>query len=92
MDRTEKMMSLVIQWRESGQSQREFCLSHGVTLGKFSYWVAKSKEGFQGDGFIPVVKGSSSGTSPVCVIYPNGVRLQVETVDLGLLSRLIRLY
>ncbi|SEO00226.1 hypothetical protein SAMN05216436_12834 [bacterium A37T11] len=52
MDLTEKMMSLVSQWQESGQSQRKFCLSQGVTLGKFSYWVAKSKEDFQGDGFI----------------------------------------
>ncbi|SEO16953.1 hypothetical protein SAMN05216436_1419 [bacterium A37T11] len=73
MDRSEKMLSLVSQWRESRQSQKEFCLSHGITLGKFNYWAAKSKEGLQREGSIPVINGyySSNGATIDCV--PTGL-------------------
>ena len=87
------MFTLVRQWRESGLTRQEFCLQHGITVGKFGYWISRWKEDQSaGDkGFIPM--GTAMlGTAPVLsVIYPNGVRLEVPSADLGLLSRLIAL-
>ena len=48
----------------------------------------------QSDGggcFIPMGCSGPSGHAVLSVIYPNGVRLEVPSADLGLLSRLIAL-
>lgn len=87
------MFTLVRQWRESGLTRNEFCQQHGVTLSKFGYWIARFKED-QSDGggcFIPMGCSGPSGHAVLSVIYPNGVRLEVPSADLGLLSRLIAL-
>jgi hypothetical protein len=87
------MFTLVRQWRESGLTRQEFCLQHGITLSKFGYWISRWKEDqFGGDnGFIPMGSPKMAGHSVLSVIYPNGVRLEVPSADLGLLSRLIAL-
>ena len=87
------MFTLVLQWRESGLTRNEFCLQHGVSLSKFSYWIARWKEDQSGgDGsFIPIGSPRTAGHPVLSVIYPNGVRLEVPSADLGLLSRLIAL-
>ena len=87
------MFTLVRQWRESGLTRNEFSQQHGVSLSKFGYWVARFKEAQPGGdgGFIPM--GSPRGTTSgvLSVVYPNGVRLEVPSADLGLLSSLIAL-
>ncbi|MBK1442787.1 hypothetical protein JHJ32_22535 [Parapedobacter sp. ISTM3] len=92
-ERRDYMFTLVRQWRESGLTRQEFCLQHGITLSKFGYWISRWKADQSGgdNGFIPM--GTAMlGTAPVLsVIYPNGVRLEVRSADLGLLSRLIAL-
>lgn len=87
------MFTLVVQWRDSGLTRKEFCLQHGITLAKFGYWIARWKEDQSGGeiGFIPIGSPGHSGHSVLSVIYPNGVRLEVPSADLGLLSRLIAL-
>ena len=87
------MFTLVCQWRDSGLSRKEFCLQHGITLSKFSYWIARWKEDHSGvdQGFIPMDALRNTGHPVLSVVYPNGVRLEVSSVDLGLLSRLIAL-
>jgi len=92
-ERRDYMSTLVRQWRESGLTRNEFCQQHGVTLSKFGYWIARFKED-QSDGggrFIPMGCSGPSGHAVLSVIYPNGVRLEVPSADLGLLSRLIAL-
>ncbi len=92
-ERRDYMFTLVRQWRESGLTRNEFCQQHGVTLSKFGYWISRWKEAqFSGEGVF-VAMGSSGSTSHgvLSVIYPNGVRLEVPSADLGLLSRLIAL-
>lgn len=91
-ERREYMLTLVRQWRESGLTRQEFCLQHGITLGKFGYWISRWKEESGGDnGFIPMGSPKTAGHPVLSVIYPNGVRLEVPSADLGLLSRLITL-
>jgi len=92
-ERGDYMFTLVVQWRESGLTRKEFCLQHGITLAKFGYWIARWREdGSVGDsGFIPMGSPGVAGHSVLSVVYPNGVRLEVSSADLGLLSRLIAL-
>jgi len=92
-ERRDYMFTLVRQWRESGLTQKEFCLQHGITLGKFGYWISRWKEDQSGgdNGFIPMGSPKTAGYPVLSVIYPNGVRLEVPSADLGLLSRLIAL-
>ena len=84
------MFRMVSDWRASGKSKKQYCREMGMAYSKFRYWCALSK----GDtvvprGFVPL--DAPPGRGPVEVVYPNGVRLRVDS-DLGLLSRLIHLY
>ncbi len=92
-ERRDYMFTLVVQWRDSGLTRKEFCLQHGITLSKFGYWIARWKEGQSGgdSGFIPMGPPGIAGHSVLSLVYPNGVRLEVPSADLGLLSRLIAL-
>lgn len=85
----EEMLNLVAQWRQSGLSQPEFCKSNGITLGKFSYWVAQSKPAEAG-GFVSV-KPHSVQKCDFEIHYPNGVMIKVNNPDLSVISGLIRL-
>lgn len=92
-ERREYMFTLVRQWRESGLTQREFCLQHGITLAKFGYWIVRWKEDQSsgGAGFIPMGSAMTGNASAISIVYPNGVRLEIPSTDLGLVSRLIAL-
>ena len=92
-ERRDYMFTLVRQWRESGLTRKEFCLQHGITLSKFGYWIArwKADQSVEGTGFIPMVSSGSGPMAMLSVVYPNGVRLEVPSADLGLLSGLIAL-
>ncbi len=92
-ERRDYMFTLVRQWRESGLTRKEFCLQYGITPAKFGYWINRWKEAQSGgdNGFIPMGSPRNAGHPVLSVIYPNGVRLEVPSVDLGLLSRLIAL-
>lgn len=41
--RRDYMFTHVRQWRESGLTRNEFCMQHGISLSKFSYWIARWK-------------------------------------------------
>ena len=92
-ERRDYMFTLVCQWRESGLTRNEFCQQHGVSLSKFGYWISRFKEAQPGgDGsFIPMGSPKTAGHPVLSIIYPNGVRLEVPSADLGLLSMLIAL-
>ena len=92
-ERRDYMFTLVHQWRGSGLTRNEFCMQHGIGLSKFSYWIARWKADQSGGdaGFIPMGSPMPAGHPVLSVIYPNGVRLEVPSADLGLLSRLIAL-
>jgi len=92
-ERRAYMFTLVRQWRESGLTRNEFCMQQGITLAKFGYWIARWKADQSGEsnGFIPMGPPKTPGHPVLSVIYPNGVRLEVPSTELGLLSRLIAL-
>lgn len=88
------MFTLVGQWRGSGLTRKEFCTQHGIGLAKFGYWISKWKEEHTSSGipgFIPMGSPRAGDMPVLSVVYPNGVRLEVPSADLGLLSRLIGL-
>ena len=92
-ERREYMFTLVRQWRDSGLTRKEFCTQHGITIAKFGYWIARWKEDQSGggSGFIPMGSLVTGNVPAISVVYPNGVRVEVPSADLGLLSRLIAL-
>lgn len=84
------MLSMIADWQQSGKSKKAYCSENGINEATFYYWFSRSKEdGAVSGRFIAIDK--SCKKSEVEVIYPNGVRIKLDT-DLGLLSRLIRLY
>jgi len=85
-----QMLSMIADWSQSGKSKKAYCLENGINEATFYYWFSRSKENDTARGsFIAIDKAGRN--SDVEVIYPNGVRIKVDT-DLGLLSQLIRLY
>lgn len=90
MEKTERMLGLVAEWRGSGMTQKEFCLEAGIKLGTFSYWVSRSRESEK--GFIPLTPERTHQTKEVELTYPNGVKIKVASGDVKTLSQLIRLY
>lgn len=90
MEKREKMLNLVAEWRTSGVSQQQFCKSRGLTLGKFSYWVAQSKPKSD-SGFIALQPDKPARSEYVEIHYPNGVMIKVDSRDLAVISGLIGL-
>lgn len=90
MEKREQMLNLVIEWRESGLSQQQFCKSRDLTLGKFSYWVAQSKPKSD-SGFIALNPDKPTRPEQVEIHYPNGVVVKVASIDLTVISGLIGL-
>jgi len=85
-----QMLSMIADWQQSGMSKKRYCEENGIHEATFYYWFSRSKENDTDRGrFITLDKAGRN--SDVEVIYPNGVRIKVDT-DLSLLSQLIRLY
>lgn len=85
-----QMLSLVEQWRNSGQSQKEFCQFQGIKLSTLAHWIRISKEARVSSGFVEVFP-TGKAIQKIEVIYPNGVKVNAS-VDLALVSKLIHLY
>lgn len=85
-----QILAMITDWQQSGLSKKRYCAENGINEATFYYWFSRSKENdISSGGFIAMDKTGRKGD--VEVIYPNGVRIKVDT-DLGLLSQLIRLY
>ena len=88
----EKMYSLVNQWKNSSQSQKEFSRQHQINLHTFRYWAGKyhNQQQSVSDGFIQLDQVPSSGD--ICVRYPNGVELYVPMhIPYTTLQKLVKL-
>lgn len=93
MIKTEKMYSLVDEYRSSGLSMRDFAVRQGIKLSTFSYWVRKKKQSEDlGGGFLELRSSNAAPTGSVEVLYPNGVRIITDTTDLSYLHALVKLY
>lgn len=89
-EKRKRMLSLVEQWRSSGQNQKEFCSFHGIKVCTLGYWINISKEENTSGDFVELLPKTSS-IQKIEVIYPNGVKINAGT-DLALVSKLIHLY
>jgi hypothetical protein len=95
-DRQTAMYSYISQWKESGQSQKRFCLENKISSSNFFYWYKKyRKQSSPVSGFIPirVHKGSEKQYDVMEIIYPNGVRLQLSAAaHPSIIGELIRMF
>jgi transposase-like protein len=89
-ERREKMLQLVTDWQQSGQSQKAFADAHDIKLFTFRYWIQKHRQQQQSsDSFLQL--DSQLATAGITIRYPNGTELQlpanspVSTIK-GLLS------
>ena len=76
MSREEKsglMLSLVEQWQQSGQSQAGFSRANNINVFTLRYWIDKSRHVV--DGSSSFIQLNSTGGTPICLRYPNGVEL-----------------
>jgi hypothetical protein len=53
--KTEKMFALVVQWKASGKTQKEFCERFSLNQATLAYWVAKKKRSDQTAGGFALV-------------------------------------
>ena len=84
------MFALVEQWRDSGQSRKDFCQLHGIKVSTLSYWIRKSEDRSTGTGFRQILP-SQVPSGRVDIIYPNGVKVSANG-DLSLVAGLIHIY
>jgi transposase-like protein len=74
-ERREKMLQLVEQWQQSGQSQKAFAKAHDIKLFTFRYWVQKHREKSATAGAF--VQLGTQQTTGISIRYPNGTELQL---------------
>lgn len=77
------MRNLVSLYQSSGQSQKAFAKSHGLTEGKLYYWVKKfSKENtttsVASSSFIPVEMTSTESCSSKAIIIRTSDGLEIQ--------------
>ena len=94
--RREEMAFHLKSWKDSGQSQHQYCLSNNLRFHSFYYWLKKDRKQINTTttgGFIPIrVQGLATNTdSNIEIQYPNGVRILVPFMDIQFIGRLVRL-
>ncbi|MDX9897103.1 IS66 family insertion sequence element accessory protein TnpA [Desulfofustis limnaeus] len=63
-------------WRQSGKSQRRYCLAHGLALATFGYWRRKIREGrTEKPHFYPLVLSGQSFRSKTTHMSHSGLRV-----------------
>lgn len=90
MTQREHMEAEVHNWRESRLTKKEFCQQQGIKESTFGYWITCSNEKRK-KGFLPLNELPSGQTSPIEIIYPNGIRIKLAAKDLKMISQLISL-
>ena len=75
----------VAAWRESGQSAREFCETHGLSVPALYSWrrVLKQRDRERSEGASPFVAVDLAppppeGTAPIEIVLGNGTRVLVN--------------
>jgi len=85
------MLALVEQFRQSGQSRKDFCLFHGIKSCTLGYWIKRSEEqDYDGSGFKEILPASNL-SQRIEIIYPNGIKIFTDR-DLSLIAKLIHIY
>jgi hypothetical protein len=89
------MISFIMEWEESGQSQKLFCREKGIPVSKFYYWLRKYRRSQSNQAvtdFAPVRIRQSNGIGGLDIQYPNGVVVRLHApVDMSMLRAMIQL-
>lgn len=90
MTREEQMYRLINEQQSSKLSAIAFCRQHQINLGTFNYWLRKKRQN-EHTSFIPInIKSGLQEKTEL--IYPNGVRLRLESFDPQKIRQLINLF
>lgn len=89
MTKQEQMYRLIEEQQSGSQTAIAFCEHHQINLGTFNYWLRKKRQEGR-TSFIPVdIKPGVEGKAEL--IYPNGVRIRLESFDPDKIRQLINL-
>ncbi|MBG0782863.1 MAG: IS66 family insertion sequence element accessory protein TnpB [Bacteroidales bacterium] len=90
-ERREKMLQLVSDWQQSGQSQKTYAEAHSIKLFTFRYWIQKHREQHESSGsFLQL--GSHMESTSITIRYPNGTELQLPAnTPMGTIKGLLSL-
>lgn len=90
------MFPVIRAWEQSGLSQKEFCIQHGLKPHILCYWRQRYQDQAQSaiqsaNGFVSIEMDQEIDQSVLAeVIYPNGTRVVFkERVRLGFLQGLL---
>jgi transposase-like protein len=68
----EQWQEVISQWRESGQTQKEFCRTRDIKLSTLHYWMKRVKKASGGEAALPelvrITPPATSGTSTEIII------------------------
>lgn len=97
MDLREEMIGLVEEFNNCGMTQIAFCNSKGISFHKFNHWFRKLKKGKKGEmerhQFVQVdTKPVKISDERIELVYPNGVKINLSTGDIELVSRLVKVF
>ena len=85
------MFSFIEQWKASNKDQFNFCREKEISYSTFHYWLKKYRRlQMEPQGFIPM-EFSGNRHPLIEVRYPNGVIIQLPSVDLKVLKQLVHL-
>ena len=101
-NKKEEMRKHVFQWKQSGQTKKDYCKHHQISYYRFKYWCNQlgyvkkraTPEKTKSD-FITLKPTDTieSQENIITITYPNGVHLNIPaTSPVEKLTRLIRIY
>lgn len=89
------MISVIMEWEESGQNQKLFCRERNIPISKFYYWLAKyrrNRSNPSGNDFAPVRIRPCNEVGGLDIQYPNGVVIRLHApVDISMLRAMVQL-
>ena len=93
-EKQQAMFSMIESWKNSGQSQHEFCQAKSLAYSGFHYWYKKYRQGQEANASSPfvAVHFQNAGTrSPLAeLILPDGRRLNFyQAVEASFLRTLL---
>jgi len=89
MTKQEQMYRLIEEQQTGNQTAIAFCKQHQISLGTFNYWLRKKRQSAKSSFVAIDVEPVRHGK--VELLYPNGVRLRLDDVDLNKIRQLINL-
>lgn len=88
-----QFLEMITEWKQSGLTQKSFCINHSIPYHVFHYWygVYKTEQQVAGS-FLPVKIRPACIPEQIVITGSNGIQLQVPMTDqaIGFLKQLLR--